>query len=398
MFLEYMIYLIVILILIFFIIRYDINSIKEGRDSCYYFVLVILILIAGLRWRLGSDTPNYMYLYYHETPVLGNYLKDGISIKYPLWILLNSVVLSLGGKFFLVQIIHAIFVNTLYFKYIKKHSPYIFTCAMFYFVWMFTNQNMETMKASMAIVVCLYGNDYMVNKKWLKGFLLYFVGCLFHISAALLLITPFVLFLKFNIVGVISFVLAYIIGGVIQEKLSDYLMLIELSEDLEKSASVYSNSDIYSKGRNLNFFIVNVLSFIIYSFFIVFYFKKKNIYSELIKYEPYLIIGLLFLILKSRLFIFYRYVHFYNIYIVLFVANAFISCIVDQKQLDKALASARSVILFSPLFILLLMYNIRRFPMYYPYSSVIEKKIDKNRESEYSKTGHFIPHPNKNIY
>ena len=53
-----MIYLIVIILLLLLSFRYDINGKTEGREQCYLAMLVIFILIAGLRWRLGVDTPN----------------------------------------------------------------------------------------------------------------------------------------------------------------------------------------------------------------------------------------------------------------------------------------------------------------------------------------------------
>lgn len=393
-----MIYLFVFILLLFLSFRYDINGKSEGRDNCYYLVLVILILIAGLRWRLGSDTPSYIYSFYHETPVLSDYFEKGVSIKYPLWVLLNSVVFTIGGKFFWVQIIHATFVNTLYFKYIKKHSPYIFTCALLYYVWMFTNQNMETMKASMAIVVCLFGNDCMLEKKRIKGILLYFLACLFHFSAALLFLTPFLLFLRFNKIGLVVLFLTYIIGGIIQASMGEYLMIFDFSEDIAERAETYVNSDTYGASKNIMYFFINVLPFIVYSILSVLYLKKKKKGSDLLKYEPYLVIGMLFMILKNNVFIFYRYVQFYYIYVVLFVAYVFIDIIVSQTRLNKVLALARAIIVFFPILIIFSMYNITRKPMYYPYSSVIERSINTKRERNYSSIGHFLPPPNKNEY
>ena len=61
-----MIYFVVLLLLLILTVRYDINGKTEYRDQWYNAVLVILILIAGLRFRLGVDTVNYIYMFYHD--------------------------------------------------------------------------------------------------------------------------------------------------------------------------------------------------------------------------------------------------------------------------------------------------------------------------------------------
>ena len=65
-----MIYFVVLLLLLILTVRYDINGKTEYRDQWYNAVLVILILIAGLRFRLGVDTVNYIYMFYHDFPSL----------------------------------------------------------------------------------------------------------------------------------------------------------------------------------------------------------------------------------------------------------------------------------------------------------------------------------------
>ena len=99
-------------------IRYDVNGKTEYRDQWYNAVIVILILIAGLRFRLGEDTINYIYAFYHDTPELPDIDIDTFlsSDQPPLWILLNSIIKTLGGRFFVVQLIQATILNTLVLK------------------------------------------------------------------------------------------------------------------------------------------------------------------------------------------------------------------------------------------------------------------------------------------
>lgn len=393
-----MIYLFVFILLLLLSLRYDVNGKTKGRSLWYFVILVLLILIAGFRWRLGSDTPLYLYTFYHETPYLCNLTLEDLGIKYPLWVLLQSIVLTVFGKFFVVQIIHAAFVNALYFKYIKKHSSYIFSCVLIYFIWMYTNQNMETMKASMAIVICLFGNDFILEKRWLHGFSLYIIASMFHISAIVMVLMPFAFWVRLDYRAFVLFVLAYYIGGVIQSNMGDYLMLLEMDGDIQDKLETYANSDTYGSMHNINYFIVNMLPFFAYSIFAVNYISKKDSNKRLLRLEPFLVIWLIFMILKLNVFIFYRYVQFYNIYFILYFVQLFYSCVESANKLDLRLSITRGFCIILPILIYLSLYNVGRLPMYYPYTSVFNRTINKERELEFSGVTHFIPYPNPNEY
>ena len=86
-----MIYLIVIILLLLLSFRYDINGKTEGREQCYLAMLVIFILIAGLRWRLGVDTPNYLDSFYHRYPTQDHFSFENYPIcKVPFYVQINS--------------------------------------------------------------------------------------------------------------------------------------------------------------------------------------------------------------------------------------------------------------------------------------------------------------------
>lgn len=393
-----MIYLLVFLLLIILSFHYDINGGKNGHAFWSYGVIVVFILIAGLRWRLGSDTPRYINTFYYETPLLSDFLNKELPLKNILWSLLNSLVLTVGGKFFVVQIIQSAFVNILYFKYIKRHSRYVFTCLLLYFIWMYTNQNMETMKASMAIVVGLFGNDYILEKKWLKGYSLFFLACLFHISAIVLIITPLIKNFRFNSKLIIILFLAYILGNIIQSVAGDYLAYLEFNEEIYERVEMYMDSERYMSSRNLNFFIVNMFPFFIYSYFSYLYLSKNKVDEGLMKLVPFVIMGLIFLMFRLNVTLFYRYIYFYNIYFVIFYAEVII-VMIRRRYLIKNNANIIGVfMLFLPMFLVMAKYNYSRREMYYPYSSVFNREINEERESTYMNMALFYAVPNKNEY
>ncbi|MCH5216317.1 MAG: EpsG family protein [Muribaculaceae bacterium] len=400
-----MIYLLIALLLLSFIYQYDIKGKTVNKTFCYNTILIALTLVAGLRYRLGVDTTAYLDMFYHEIPYLWNLTSDDFSItSEPLWVLMNSIVRSFGGRWYIVQLIQAAFVNVLVFKYFAKHSKYIFTCAFLYFFWMYHFYTMEEMRASISVVICLYSYDYFLERKWGRGYVLMFIACLFHRSSFALLITPLLIpLLQSNIACLIFLIVAFVGSYIIKSGLSDYISLIELAnEDIESKMTFYANSDIYGESSgNINYFIGKIFPFMFYPIYALYYNKERY----LAKIKPMLILGLGCLLVYINIVIAYRYVHFYACYIIIYIAQLMIE-LIKHRGINKtyngtilfSLNLAKTCIIFFPFFFLLLYTSHKsNYDIYcYPYSSVIERNIDIQREQIYNSFGY--PPPKQNEY
>lgn len=392
-----MVYWLVLGLLLVLIYRYDINEDNVNRDFWYHVVLVSLILISGLRYRVGADTINYIYSFYHEIPSLGNLSQDTSGFE-PLFVLMNSFVKTLGGRFYIVQILQAVFVNGLVLAYIKKHSQYLFSCIFLYCFYCYPFYNYEEMRASMSVALCLYGNDFFMEKKWLKGFLLYFVGIFFHYSTALLLFTPLLFFLRFNMFGYALLIFSFGLGYVIQQKFGDYLMLLQLSGEVAEKAENYANHDILFQQR-INLFGVfsTKISLVLYMIGAFYYIKLKSLQGDayILKFQPFVLIGSIFVLLSIPMPIAYRYIRFYNIYMLFFFVHLFMDVVKNNLQEMKSLAWVRALVIFLP-FINAISHDYRdkygedywshyvyHYCRFYPYASVIEKSTDEDREFFY---------------
>ena len=393
-----MVYLLVVILLVVLIYRFDIKGDNVNRDFWFKFVLTVLTLISGLRYRVGADTINYIYCFYHDTPPLCRFSIDGSDSGIePLFLLLNSLVKSLGGRFYIVQIIQAAFVNGLVLYYIKKHSKYLFSCILLYCFYCYPFYNFEEMRASMSVALCLFGNDFFLEKKWVKGLLLYFVGIFFHYSTALLLFTPLLLFLRFNFVGYAVILFSFAFGFVIQRTFGDYLMLLQLSGDVAQKAENYANHDVLFE-QHISVFgiITNKVSLVLYSIGAYFYIKYKSLQgdSNILKFQPFVIIGLIFVLFSIPMPISYRFVRFYDVYILFFFVHLFMDVLKNNIKQMGTLACVRAFVLFLPFFNVIShdyrdrygrnwSHNVYHYCRFYPYSSIIEKSTDEDREFFY---------------
>ena len=391
-----MIYIGILTLLLFLFFRYDFCGKKSGRMACYYAVLVILILLAGLRWRLGSDTPIYMRQFFHETPLLWNLHTEDVMLGLkPFWKLLNSVVYTFFGKFYILQLIHATIVNILFFTYFKKHSQYIFFCVILYFFWLYLNMSMQIMKASFSIAICLFANDYLIERKWIKSYSLYFVALLFHPQTALLLFMPFFLKLRLNTKGSLILFISFITGLAIQHFLGDFLFVFEAIGDdtIMNKASDYTNIIVEADNSFLR--MVTSAGILICEFLSILYVKKRT-KLDISNIEPFLMLGMATILVQINVELFYRYVFYFSFYFIILFSYIAQYIVNNNRILSRGLLFAKVIMFFLPLLICIHANRFFQLPRYVPYYSIWEMKVDKVREKYYMKDGK--PAANKKEY
>ena len=394
-----LIYLGITVLFIILAIRYDFNDQTVGRDFCYFTMLVILVLVAGLRWRLGIDTMAYIRRFYYLYPTFDKLSASDFGLgSDPFYMLINVFVKSLGGRFYMVQIIEAAIVNFLVFKYIKKHTRYIFTCALFYFFISYINYNMEVMRGSLSIAICLFGNDYILEKKWWKGYALYLIALMFHFQTIVLFILPMFFFIRFNKLGIALLVVAFIAGMGLQEFLGEYAALLEEgSGEVGDKVSDYASSGRWGVSHgNMTYYFSLILVKIIYPIFSLLYIKKYSDNEDLKRMEPFIMFGLGFVLVQMSFPIAFRYVYYYEVYFALIHSYVLVSIVKNNVILEWKLVYMKAFIFFFPV-LLYYGYNKYRTNKYHPYTSIFEMKVSQVRENGYMSRSTYLA-PNKNEY
>lgn len=381
-----MIYLIVISALLFLSLRYDILGASDKyRIIAYNIVLLFFILIAGLRYRIGVDTTRYITSFYHEYPLLWNVTVDDFSFgSDPLYMLINSIVHSFGGKFYIVQLIHSAFVNILIFKYIKKHTCYIFLTVLFYFLVNYTGYLFDTMRASMSISICLFANDFVMEKKYIKAVVLYIIGCMFHFSTLFIMITPILFWLRANKTGIIIIIFTFFVGAFLRSNLGEYLPLLQLSEKFDTKAYYYLH-DEGSVDNHFNLYgYLGSLIPCIYPFFAVWYLKKKGIYVN--ELEPMVIVGIILMVISFYVPILRRFAGFFYIYLTIYEARFFAYIARRKNFISKGLNLFISVVIFVPFFLMTFKKykDMKMVETFYPYSSIFDQTINLEREKVFN--------------
>ena len=392
-----MIYIIIIVALIILSYQYDYLKRTKHKKQWYYIILLVFILIAGLRYRIGVDSIRYEsgFKFYPSLDELTAY--DFVSSSHqPLYLLLSATARYISDEFWVMQLFHSILVNVVVFRFLRFNTKNIFISILFYFIFLYNSFLFEAMRESCAVCMLLLGWEFLKRNNWTVFTLFIFIATLFHVSALPLLILPILKLLKlWNYLRVDKFSIIYlfgvfIVGNVIQSVFFDYIIQLNLIESVTDKAYRYVDTDY--AGSNLNIFglIESCVRQIIFPFLGCLILKQQKCNDRNV--ESMLLICFTFILLSFSISLAYRYNNYFYLFAIIVMSDAFFSkkvFIANKVYMPlKSFHSWLTIVLvitiiqlrgsfFTPLGDT----GYKDYMRYHPYANIITKQIDKNRES-----------------
>ena len=243
---EYISLIILLLLLIF---HYDYREHLIGRKWWYVGVMIYCILLAGLRYRVGNDTVNYATYYYDIFPNLYDYwFFDFSNEKFGRgYLFFNAIARTISDDFVVMQMLLAIFVNSIIFYFIYNNTKNIFTGILLYFIFFFLDFNTEVLREACAVAVFLLGWKSFYNHKWIRYYIYCGIAILFHPSASFTLLLPFFTSkylskgFKISWTTVIITLSLFLLGTIITSKFFDIIRLLGMAT-MDNYADIYENS------------------------------------------------------------------------------------------------------------------------------------------------------------
>lgn len=265
-------------------LKYDFHSsIMIQANKHYKFLCLCFILLAGLRFYVGSDTHNYVYDF-SIMPDFSNLSEyHRLESRYQLgWDVYVCLIKALFGNFVYVQLITAIIVNVLIFQFIKRSTTSIFLALLFYYVLNYFEYNTEIMREAISLSFGLVAIRYYERGKKLNFFLLLILAFEFHISAIILIITPFVANIKYSRKLVIWVFITSAFIPIVFSQISGLANLLNLftgsdPEYLQK----YLNQSL-DHSRNLNYYIDLYVSYLLIPILCMLILKNRTQYTGLL--------------------------------------------------------------------------------------------------------------------
>jgi len=347
-----------------------------------FFSWFMLVLLFGLRYRVGGDSMNYI-IRYETFPAVSELFAGGLEFGrfQPLWQLLFASVRHISSDFVVFQIIHAIIVNTIIFKFINQNTRYFFTGILVYFICYSFYFNMEVLRESLAISIFLLSLKPFSQKRWFKYYIIVTISFLFHFSAIILFILP--LFREFQInYRNVLLLFSYFILGILFSRLARLILSsMEVISSLSSVIEPYLHYTFTIWGM-----LYVVIAYIVFP--ILIYILAKNYFHISIPYYQFLAFYVLVGASISYFVIFERFLNYFTPILCLYITEVLHALFREKGRLRLRIsATAISFTLICTLFVHAyfsdtsdIAPNTRWYYHWYPYSSIIDKRISEDRE------------------
>lgn len=380
-----MTYLIVLIIILYCIFRYDIrNNSMKGQDMWFRLILVILVLISGLSYRLGgTDGVTYMIEFRQYSSSISsisfNYLNK-FHGRLPGWVFICTVCKSIIPYYWFFKLIHALILNSAVFYTIRYCTKYHFSAILVYFVLVYFTFNFVILRQSIAIAFFLLATKYFFENKWLKYYLIVFLCMTLHDASFILLFFPLIKLLKINKITITLFVLLSIILIRYSDIINSFLVTFYISDDFSNRVNYYAKqiednefSGFLNYGLNIVLPLIGLLL------------MRKNPPF----FSGFVLSYMLLYIMGLSIPIMYRFGDFLSIYYFIFFVDLFAFFTNKIKFNGKRISLLLAIFTLSFVAFRGRMYFIDTSPgypkylWYYPYSSVIFEETYQAREECY---------------
>lgn len=380
-----MIYIIIILLLLYGISQYDAKD-KSGSDKYYLFIWLVFTLVAGLSYRLGVDVIRYedSFGYYSGSLRLSDLLDyEGYSGSEPLWQLLNWIVYHTFGEFWVLKLAISVFVNSVIFWFIKKHSELPFTCVLFYFIFLFFQLNFQILRESIAIAVWLIALDGLINdKKIIRYILLVAVASLFHRFAFVAVLFPLIMYFKNDWKFVLLVAVLLVVTPFLSELFSSMFSMDLFAIGLNSRLEGLIDDETYGiTSRNIFGYIEMMLFHIVPVILIIGNSRQDKFQALGLGY-------VVLTILRMSVFvILYRLTNYLFFPFAIALTSSLNNGLKYNDFSMQKLSFMRSKKMTLVILLLYIAVYIKgfvfsdNFVMYYPYSSIITKTVDSAREA-----------------
>ena len=381
-----MIYFILFIALFVGVYRFDFSSkFHQKKEAYYHFILLSFVLLSGLSYKVGSDINAYMA----EFSIISFDSLEDVSLfsfanRQPLWLLFENICKSIIDDFAFMKIIISVFVCYSFFSFFKSNTIHLFSALLAYYVMMSFDINFNILRQSISMSLFLIAYNNLRKKKFIVTYLLIFVSVLFHNSAIVLLIVPLLSRLRISrfpllYISVTLGLALFLVFFLSYSGLLQGLSVLIRSDSFNSFAEVYEGGDYGTSS-------VRIVSVVFYLVLLsIFYwgtvkFKFSNDLQWMFLFYA------LFFILSYGIPVIGRIkLYFVPFYIITVIDLLYVYISKNVFRLNKGILTLLLLFLFlAPsiryFFIRNPRYNDLQIVQYYPYHSIIDKRVEPKRE------------------
>lgn len=384
-----LIYIVILLILIYLSYWNDYKGHTAKFDSQYRWTMIMLILLAGLRNHVGSDSIGYEHNFEDIHLLFRNVksVKDIFTISQPFWNLSLYLVKITTDSFVVFQFFHAIVLNVLVFRFVKKVTPYCFTAITFFFIMSWWNLSFEVLRESICVALFLNATLELNERKY-KNYIIYaLIATFYHWFAFIpFLLQPFLMFANRRLVYVsFAAVCAFALFILDADTINSMLLLATSDNDSEAARRMMTYTMDYSRYSFTNINLMGLIKLLLLDVLFPVMLIRRNKddkYSDLL--NTMCLLFVFFSIMATKIIISGRFCNYYIIPV----------CVVSSMVIYQNRKTLSNTIV-SGLLVLNLLFTLRTFYLpdnpnmninydcrYIPYTTIFQDP-DPVRERYY---------------
>lgn len=285
----------------------------SSKKVGFWFCIFVLIILSSLRGaNIGNDTHSYIYLFKNLSAE--NHSRYEIG-----YVFLNDIIKKITDNYQYLFTIISIFVYFSIGRFIIKYSKIPWLSLFLFLTYGFFTFTFSALRQAIAITICLYAFESMMNSKNIKAFLLIFLASLFHNTAIVFLFAFICKFIKPS--GKV-FIVGYI---------SSFIILVAFTTVLYYVFQMLPMYKHYSQGTYIGEIgIASFLYAILSSIILLFSYKqltsgikKSGFISKVDSYGLIMVLlAVVFYIISIKANIFDRMAIYFNILSIIILPNA----------------------------------------------------------------------------
>lgn len=325
-------------------------------------ICTYVVIIIGLRYRVGVDTISYMASFKHIRDLNHIFDSDIFSYRYePGYLLLNSLVKTFTKEFWVMQMVVAAIVNGCIFIFLYRYCRNVFVGVIIFLFMQWLYFSTEIMRESIAISIFLLNYRNFEKNDWVKYYLVSLIYIPFHYSAVVTWLFPLAKMLKPNLTFIIFCIIALAITPVI-EYLSGIIPFLSVVTRLEQYVT-------NAAGLNLNWKLAELMRTGMPAIAVLIAFRMAGIKCG---QEKMLLLQILFCMGAFAIpIIFSRFTNYTTMFVTVGVANF----LCDKEAARRLRIGLMCFIILTQGF-----YYYSMYPRWFPYVSIFNPHQIHERE------------------